>query len=516
MATGFKRFWKLVFGRTTILAVLIITQIVLLFGGFAVLSSRVMAIQYCVVFLVIAILMYLLNSRMDSDFKLMWIIIILAAPVLGVAFFAFTKFQYGVDRIRRRINAVEDVQKPYRTQNIDAVERIKNEMPRDVGIINYLDRQANFPVYDNASVKYFPLGEDKFKELVIQLERAEEYIFMEYFIIARGYMWDTVLEILKRKVAEGVEVRLLYDGTNTLSLLPLNYARKLNECGIQCKVFSPMIPFLATHQNNRDHRKIVVIDGKVAFTGGINLADEYINKIERFGHWKDTAIMVQGDAVNSFTLMFLQMWDVGSEKMSDYSSYLRYGNLPELGMRNGGYIVPYGDSPLDDVLTGECVYLDIINSATDYVHIMTPYLILDEEMIDCLTFAAHRGVDVKLILPHVPDKQYAYMLARSYYAELIKEGVKIYEYTPGFVHAKVFTSDDVKGVVGTINLDFRSLYLHFECAAYIWRNPVIYDIEADFQDTLAQCQEITIKDCKSYNKLKLLVGRILRLIAPLM
>ena len=516
MATGLKKFWKLIFGRTTILAVLIIAQLLLLFGGFAVLSVKVVMIQYLVAFFVIAILMYLLNSRMDSDFKLMWIIIILTAPVVGVAFFAITKFQYGTAHIKRRINAIEDVQRPYRKQNTDAVERIKNEMPREVGIFNYLDKQANYPVYSNASVKYFPLGEDKFKELLLQLERAQEFIFMEYFIIARGYMWDSVLEILKRKAAEGVEVRLLYDGTNTLSLLPRNYASKLREYGIQCRVFSPMIPFLATHQNNRDHRKIAVIDGKVAFTGGINLADEYINRIERFGHWKDTAIMVEGDAVNTFTLMFLEMWDVGADRMSDYSEYLRYGNLPELGMRNGGYIVPYGDSPMDDLLTGECVYLDIINSATEYVHIMSPYLILDEETIDSLTFAAHRGVDVKLILPHVPDKKYAYLLARTYYAELIREGVQIYEYTPVFVHAKVFTSDDIKAVVGTINLDFRSLYLHFECASYIWRNPVVYDIEADFQETLAKCQEITMDDCKSYNKVKLLAGSILRLVAPLM
>ena len=247
MATGLKKFWKLIFGRTTILAVLIIAQLLLLFGGFAVLSVKVVMIQYLVAFFVIAILMYLLNSRMDSDFKLMWIIIILTAPVVGVAFFAITKFQYGTAHIKRRINAIEDVQRPYRKQNTDAVERIKNEMPREVGIFNYLDKQANYPVYSNASVKYFPLGEDKFKELLLQLERAQEFIFMEYFIIARGYMWDSVLEILKRKAAEGVEVRLLYDGTNTLSLLPRNYASKLREYGIQCRVFSPMIPFLATH-----------------------------------------------------------------------------------------------------------------------------------------------------------------------------------------------------------------------------------------------------------------------------
>ena len=330
-------------------------------------------------------------------------------------------------------------------------------------------------------------------------------------------MWNTVLEILTRKVREGVEVRFMYDGTCTLSLLPKNYNKRMEALGIKCKIFSPMMPFLTTHQNNRDHRKILVIDGHTAFTGGINLADEYINEKVRFGHWKDTAIMVKGKAVNNFTLMFLQMWNITETECENYGRYMYMGNdRLEPSMRNGGYIVPYGDSPFDNEEVGEKVYLDILNTAKDYVHIMTPYLILDEELLNAIIFAAQRGVDVKIVLPHIPDKKYAYWLARTHYMELIAEGVEIYEYTPGFVHAKVFTSDDEKGVVGTINLDFRSLYLHFECAAYIWRNPVIRDIEADFQVTLEKCERISPQNCREYNLFYKILGRALRLVAPLM
>lgn len=511
-----KKLWKLIFGRTTLLIVLLLIQAIVLIGGTYILGNRFSVIHTTAIILAIAVLFYLMNSRMESDFKLMWIILILAVPVVGVLLFFYTKSQSGTRLMGLKIKDIDGIQSDLRKQDKDVIEKIYDESPTESGIFNFLDIQANYRAYDKASVKYFPLGEDKLKELLIQLERAEEFIFLEYFIIDRGYMWDSVLEILKRKASEGVEVRLLYDGTNTLSLLPRNYPKQMRKLGIKCKVFSPMIPFLATHQNNRDHRKIAVIDGKSAFTGGINLADEYINKRERFGHWKDTAIMVQGDAVNAFTLMFLQMWDVDEIRFSDYKKYMRYRTMPELGMRNGGYIVPYADSPMDNLLTGEKVYLDIINSASDYIHIMTPYLILDEGLRNTLTYAANRGVDVKLILPHIPDKKYAYLLARTYYPELIKQGVHIYEYTPGFVHAKIFTSDNSKAVVGTINLDYRSLYLHFECAAYMWQNPVVHDVEADFQETLLKCQEITIEDCHNYSKIKYIAGSILRFIAPLM
>lgn len=308
----------------------------------------------------------------------------------------------------------------------------------------------------------------------------------------------------------------MYDGTCSFSLLPYHYPKKLEEMGIQCHMFAPVVPALSTYQNNRDHRKIVVIDGRVAFTGGINLADEYIGRKERFGVWKDTAIMVEGDAVRSFTLMFLEMWNVEKHrKIEDFNTYLDVEQV-KLPAAGDGFVMPYGDSPLDHEPVGENVYLDILYTAKDYVHIMTPYLILDHDMITALTYAAKRGVEVLIIMPHIPDKWYAFMLAKTYYEELMDAGVQIYEFTPGFVHAKVFTSDDRKAVVGTINLDYRSLYLHFECAVYLYRNEEIPSIEEDFQKTLEQCQKMRPEDVKEMPLRNRLAGKVLRLLAPLM
>ena len=343
-----------------------------------------------------------------------------------------------------------------------------------------------------------------------ELEKAEKYIFMEYFIVEEGYMWGRILEILTRKAREGVEVRVMYDGMCEISTLTADYPKRLEKLGIKCKPFSPIHPFLSSHYNYRDHRKILVIDGKVAFNGGVNLADEYINREERFGHWKDTAVMLKGEAVESFTLMFLQMWNLIEEDV----------RWDECGIKatahSDGYVMPYCDCPLDGDKVGENVYVDILYRAKHYVHIMTPYLILDNDVETALRFAAMRGVDVKLILPGIPDKKTAYSLAKSHYKSLVKAGVKIYEYTPGFVHAKVFVSDNEKAVVGTINLDYRSLYHHFECATYMYKTSCITDIEDDFQETLAKCSEVTLETIKKEKLFYRIAGGLLKTIAPLM
>ena len=509
--------WKIIFGRTTILVLLLFIQVMILFGGFMILDRQILVFNYMCGFLAVIILMYLLNVRQNSSFKLMWIIFILAVPVAGVTFYIYTRLQPGTRFISRRVRELVEEERPFLLPDRAMMEKVYETSKPEAGLFRYIHDKGKYPAYGNASIKYFPLGEDKFKEMIYQLERARDFIFLEYFIVERGHMWNTILDILVRKAREGVEVRFMYDGTCTLSLLPKNYNRRMEALGIKCKIFSPMMPFLATHQNNRDHRKILVIDGHTAFTGGVNLADEYINEKVRFGHWKDTAIMVKGKAVNNFTLMFLQMWNIEEKRKENYGRYMYTGEERyDASMRNGGYVVPYGDSPFDGENVGENVYLDILNTANEYVHIMTPYLILDEELLNAITFAAQRGVDVKIMLPHIPDKKYAYWLARTHYKELITEGVRLYEYTPGFIHAKVFTSDDEKAVVGTINLDFRSLYLHFECAAYIWKNPVIGDIENDFQMTLEKCQKVTMENCNQYNIIYRIIGRALRLIAPLM
>lgn len=518
MRQKIKGLWKLLFGRTTIFVILVLAQAVLLFGGFAIIDQNILILNQIIGILAIVILFYLLNTSMNSSFKLMWIILIIATPLIGVPFYIFTKLQPGTRHIANRVSQIIDDERKHLIPGNEVVNELMTEGDKEYGIFKYIYEEGNYPAYKDASMKYFPLGEDKFREMIYQLERAEKFIFLEYFIIDKGEMWDTVLNILKRKVKEGVEVRLLYDGTCMMSLLPKNYPQVMESFGIKCRIFSPMKPFLTTHQNNRDHRKILVIDGHTSFTGGVNLADEYINKKERFGHWKDTAIMVKGKATDSFTLMFLQMWNINNPEDKDYSRYMFKEESPIKGndLRYGGYVAPYGDSPLDHEEVGKRVYLDILNRANKYVHIMTPYLILDEEMINSLIFSAERGIDVKIIVPHIPDKKYAYFLGRTYFEQLIRGGVKIYEYTPGFVHAKVFTSDDEKAVVGTINLDFRSLFLHFECGAYIWKNPVVADIEQDFEDTLGLCNRITIEDCKGFNPIFKFCGMALRLIAPLM
>ena len=346
-----------------------------------------------------------------------------------------------------------------------------------------------------------------------ELEKAKKFIFLEYFIVERGKMWNSILEILERKAKEGVEVRFMYDGMCSLLLLPYSYPKKLRALGIKAKMFSPIRPLMSTSQNNRDHRKIVVIDGRVAFTGGVNLADEYINEKKKFGHWKDTAVKVEGDAVKSFTIMFLQMWNSSEWGTEEYGKYVQ--TEPEAEWEDAGFVIPYGDGPATSENVAETVYLDIIHNAVKYVHIMTPYFIVDNAMLDALQFAARRGVDVRIIIPHIPDKKPIFAMSRTFYPDLLAAGIKVYEYKPGFIHAKVFVSDDKKAVVGTINMDYRSLYHHFECAAYLYKSKAVADVEKDFQDTVMQCIEVDLNYYKKIFFLNRLMGRVLRLIGPL-
>ena len=416
--------------------------------------------------------------------------------------------------MQNRLSTLRLKTAPYMQQDPEVVDNLRASKSANAQLSHYLFRQLGFPTYQNTEVHYYPLGEYKFKAMMQELRKARRYIFMEYFIVEKGYMWGSILDVLKQKAADGVEVRFMYDGMCAISMLPYNYPKQLEKCGIQCKMSNPIVPFLSTTQNNRDHRKIVVIDGKVAFTGGVNLGDEYINRKERFGHWKDTAVMLRGDAVQSLTMIFLQMWNVEEHRPEKYMRYLTPKRLePRRGL---GYVIPYGDSPFDNENVGEEVYFHILNHAKKYVHIMTPYLILDNEMITTLTRVAKSGIEVMIIMPHIPDKWYAFAVAKTYYKELIESGVQIHEYTPGFVHAKVFVSDDDTATVGTINLDYRSLYLHYECGAFIYNNPEVYKIEADFQKTLAKCHKVTLVEAKERSMLTKVAGHVLRLVAPLM
>lgn len=508
---------RIIFGRTTFLVLFLLIQFGVLMAGFNWLREYMIYVYGGSSLLSAVVLIYIISNDENSSIKLSWVVPILIIPVFGTLFYLFLKLQPGVKLINRRIQYLGKEVEPFLIQDPAVMENYKSISSSEGNLARYMNRYGKFPVYQNTSVEYFPLGDDMYPKMLEELKKAEKFIFMEYFIVERGLMWNSILEVLEQKAKEGVEVRFMYDGMCSLALLPYSYPKTLRAKGIQCKMFSPVKPALSSYQNNRDHRKICVIDGHTGFTGGVNLADEYINKKERFGHWKDTAVMLKGDAVTSFTMMFLQLWGVTELEKEDYGRFLvpKDYRLPE-GTDNTGFVMPYADSPLDGENVGEQVYLDILGHAKRYVHIMTPYLILDDVTLTALKYAAKRGVETIIIMPHIPDKLYAYLLARTYYEELLRAGVKIYEYTPGFIHAKMFISDDEKAVVGTINLDYRSLYLHFECAAYLYKNTAVLTVEEDFQATLGMCQPVTVEECRRYSPLKRFAGKALRLFAPLM
>lgn len=512
---GQKGVFHALFSRLGIILLLLLLQAALLFGVFIWFRDLQPYISSAMTLFSVIMVLYLLNSGYDPTAKITWLVIIMLIPVFGAFLLWFTKSEVGHRLIKKRVDQVLGQSREIIPQDREVFQRLEQEAPGVTALAHYLSRRGCYPVFDDTAVTYFPLGEKKWEEMLRQLEKARHYIFLEYFIVDEGLMWGKVLEILARKASEGVEVRLMIDGFCEFNSLPHNYPQKLKKLGIKCKLFAPLTPFVSTHYNYRDHRKILVIDGHTAFTGGVNLADEYINYKQKHGHWKDTAVMLQGQAAKSFALMFLEMWGL-EEKELEFDRFLPGEEVPQRAEKAPGYVMPYGDCPLDEDRVGERVYMDILNRAHKYVHIMTPYLILDGEMETALKFAAERGVDVKLILPGIPDKKAAYALAKTHYRSLLDSGVKIYEYTPGFVHAKLFVSDDREGVVGTINLDYRSLYHHFECAAYLYGVPCLADMEADYQATLAQCRTVTYETLKAEPKSRKLLGCIMKAVAPLM
>ena len=512
-----KKFLRVIFGRTAFVMLFLLIQIMVLFGAFKWLGDHIFFVYGGFTLLSALVVIYIINQRQNPVYQLAWVIPVLVFPVFGAMFYIFLKLQMGTHRLAARLDESLKQTAPFLKQNEMVMARLSKESRRASHLAGYMGRYGGYPIYDKTSVEYFPLGDVWYPRLLEELEKAERYIFMEYFIVEEGKFWDSVLEVLARKAKEGVEVRFMYDGMGCLTLLPHHYPQKLERMGIRCKMFSPVKPALSSYQNNRDHRKITVIDGHTAFTGGINLADEYINEVVRFGHWKDTAVMLKGEAAASFLMMFLQMWNVTERGIEDYGKYLRSPDyFYPASLRMDGFVMPYGDSPWDNETVGEYVYLDILNEARSYVHIMTPYLILDSKMLDALSLAAKSGIDVKIIMPGIPDKWYAFALAKTYYRDLLNAGVKIYEFTPGFVHAKIFVSDNDTATIGTINLDYRSLYLHFECGVFLYNNPVVREVELDFQETLKKCHRISVADVKKINMRMKLSGRVLRLIAPLM
>lgn len=509
-----KKWFRILLQRRLIVILLLLIQIILLV--YLVLSgSKYYSIVSTLLTLIsLGVSLYILTQNNKGAYKLTWIIQMMLFPVFGGLLYLIIKFQTSTRKFSLRQEEIDRETRPHYTAGGDSYERAVGDFPEYISHIRYLEKFAGFPVYDATETEYLTPGEAKFGSLIDELKRAEKYIFIEYFIINEGVMWNSILEILKEKAAAGVEVRVMYDDVGCFFLLPRKYPKKLESYGIRCTVFNPFRPVLTALQNNRDHRKILVIDGKVAFTGGINLADEYINVFERFGHWKDASVVLRGRGAWSFTLMFLEMWSLANKTNEDYASYYPWGE-GGLPAHCDGYVQPYCDSPMDSDNVGEHVYLQILGSARDYVYINTPYLIVDDSMISSLILAVKSGIDVRIVTPHTPDKRLVHITTRSYYHDLVRAGVRIYEYSKGFIHSKTFVSDDKIATVGTTNLDFRSLYLHFECGVVMYGSPAVGQLKRDFLDTLEFCEEITEEKCRP-NIFMRLIQSLLRLFAPLM
>ena len=503
---------KIFTSRLVVTGALIILQCILLFYEVLKLSTVFIYMNFILYFLSLLMVVYLVNEGDKSpSIKMPWIILILIVPLVGgVAYLLFGRNAVEVEAIRRR-NTVEKKLKEYYGNN-ELEEELRMQSEPLATQSHYIHKVADCSLQKNTQSEYLPLGEVMFEKTIEILQKAQKFIFIEFFIIEEGVMWDTILEILKKKVAEGVEVRVIYDDIGCIRTLPNNYEKTLRSYGIKCSVFNPFKPVLSIIHNNRNHRKIIVVDGIYGINGGINLADEYINKKERFGHWKDSALYLYGEGVRNLTLIFLEDWYYCNNPLEDYSLF-----MPQtLSIESDGYVQSYGDSPLDANLTGQNVYMNVLGMATKYVYITTPYFIIDYEFLNAIKQAALRGVDIRIITPHIPDKWYVHIITRSYYQTLIESGVKVYEYKPGFIHAKTMVCDDTIGICGTINLDYRSLVHHYECATILYQSKTVLAMKDDFSKTLEKCINAENLNKRKHKMLYDIIMNIVKLFASLM
>lgn len=499
---------KSVLGRIITLVFMVLGELALGVLLFNYLTSKFVFIEVFLHILAVIVVLNIIRTSKHLSSDITWIFLIILFPVPATFVFLMTYFNLFINRTFKSIVKEEKKAVTFLNQDDEVLEDLKNECPTYYQDFLFL-KNSNFPIYYNNNFDYYSPGEKGFPVLLSELKKAKKYIFMEYFIIEEGIMFNSILDILKEKVKEGVECRVMYDDMGSLHTLPKSYANILESYGIKAVTFNKVTPILSTIMNNRDHRKILIIDGKVAFSGGINLADEYINKKVVHGKWLDNIIRVKGKAVDSMLVTFLTNWNALRHEDADYRKFM----VEHREKVKDGFIVPYSETPLDFELTAQSVYMDILNRAKDYVYIMTPYLIIDEEMINCLIHTAKKGVDVKIIVPGVADKKIIHDIGESYYDQLIRGGVKIYEYRPGFVHAKVFVSDDISSVVGTVNLDYRSLYLHFENAVLLYKSKKIMDIKKDFLNALDD--SIEIKHAR-FSLVKNFLMSVLRIFASLL
>ncbi len=530
-----QKLFKFLTSRVVLVALAILVQLTWLSLSVWTISQYHRLASLCLILASWVLSVHIAGKPGNSSFKLSWIILILAVPFVGIILYLFFGRQRLFASAEQRHEQIFSELRKTLVQDTQAEKEIAAKSPAVARQVAYIRGKAGYPVYKRTDTHFLPSGEDYFPALLAELEQAKRFIFLEYFIIEHGYVWDTILDILKRKAASGVEVRVLYDDVGCIQRLSMRYPEELESFGIHCHKFNPFVPVISAIMNHRDHRKIVVIDGYVGFTGGINLADEYMNRVMRFGRWKDTGVLLKGEAVWNLTVMFLQMWNTVRLSEEDFEKYrppadAAIDGLPvetaddgqesgarkkEKELRRAGYVQPFCDNPMDMETVGENVYLNMIYHATRYVYIATPYLLIDNEMMTALTLAAKSGVDVRIMMPHVPDKKLIFLLSRSYYGQLLEAGVRIYEYLPGFLHSKTFLADDELAVIGTINLDYRSLYLHFECGTFLYQAAAVGELKKDYLETMAECSEIDLAFCRSFPFYIRALQRFMRLFAPL-
>lgn len=503
---------KLLFQRVVIVSVCLLLQLAVLLFGVQRFREFFPWYDAAIGLIALILTMVIVSKPDDPAYKIAWIIPILAAPLFGVTLYLMFGGSHPSRRMKRNLRMVERAMKTNLKQDLSILDRLEQENPSTEAQAYYLASKAYCPVYVNTKTAYFSAGETCYARMLEDLQKAEHYIYLEYFIIERGKMWNQILEILRAKVVEGVDVRVIYDDFGCVTKLPSGYYKKLESMGIRCRPFNPFVPIMSPLLNNRDHRKFLIIDGRVGFTGGMNLADEYINEASPFGYWKDCGIRLEGDAVWSMTIMFLSLWnmirkDSGQEQMLPPATEL----LPERG-----YVQPFTDSPLDQERVSETVFLSMIGKAKKSVYIMTPYLILDSAMQASLRVAAKSGIDVRIITPGIPDKKYVYAVTRANYDELLEAGVRIYEFMPGFIHSKVVCVDLESAVVGTVNMDFRSLYLHFEDGVFLYKTESVQAVAEDFMDTLPHCREVQLQQHRERSAIVRIAEMCLRVFSPLM
>ncbi len=506
-----KKLAKKIFNRVFVIALLVLMQLSWVFTMLLGLLQASPFLGAALSVLGAMLGMHIVRRDGNPTYTIAWVFLIGVVPVFGGLMYLF----FGNKRPSEMMRTHIDTQQLLQQKALEQQAGVLQGLPARIGATcRYIKDYGPYPAWKNTQVQYFSLGENMFDQMLRDLKGAEHFIFIEFFIISDGAMWQNIFEILKQKAQQSVDVRVIYDDFGSASKLPKKFVVQLETNGIRCLPFNPLVPFISLVMNHRDHRKILVVDGNIAYNGGINIADEYINQETRFGHWKDTGLRMQGAAVWNFTVMFLNLWNAFRKTDANYERF-RPSNACLAQIADDGVVQPYSDSPLDNESVAEVVYLDLIAQAITSVYIFTPYLIIDYEMMQALRNAAKRGVDVRIVTPGIPDKKMVFKLTRSYYPPLLEAGVKIYEYTLGFLHAKSFLCDGEIAVVGTINMDYRSLYLNFECGTLLVGNSQIEAIAHDYADIFEKSHLITHADCRD-GMIGQFVEDVLRLLSPLL